>query len=90
MARDELSSVLLKLIGFTVAVHAIVGLAQPIIGLGYYYLQDVGSQMGWQIVAILVGAAAQVVVGLLIIAKSATITEWLFAFGQNNSGTSGR
>ena len=87
MNRDELSSVLLKVIGFTVAAHAIMGLAQPIIGLGYYYIQELNPQMGWQIVAVLIGAAAQVGGGLLIIAKSAAISEWLFAFGQDKSGT---
>ncbi len=87
MTRDELSSVLLKLIGFTVAVHAIVGLAQPVIGLSYYYFQGFDPQMGWQIIAILFGATVQVIGGFFIIAKSSEISQWLLAFGQGKSGT---
>ena len=87
MTRDELSSVLLKLIGFALAAHAIVGLAQPLIGLGYYYFQGFDPQMGWQIIAILIGAAVQVIGGLFIIAKSSEISQWLFEFGQGKSGT---
>jgi len=85
MTQDELSSVLLKLIGFVVAVHAIVGLAQPLIFLSYTYFKFLESQMGWQIFGILGAAAVQVVVGLLIIAKSSRILEWLVTFGQGTS-----
>ena len=85
MSRDELSSVLLKLVGFTVVVHAIVRLPQPVIGLSYYYFQNFDSQMGIQIFAILIGATVQVIGGFLIIAKSSRISEWLFAFGQGTS-----
>ena len=87
MTRDELSSVLLKLIGFTVAVHAIVGLAQPVIALSYYFFQGFQPQMGWQILEILFGAAVEVLGGFIIIAKSSAISQWLFAFGRGKSGT---
>ena len=87
MTQDELSSVLLKLVGFTVVVHAIVGLPETLIGLGYYYFQNFDSQVGWQILAILTGVAAQIVGGLLVIAKSSTILQWLFTFGQGTSET---
>lgn len=85
MSRDELSSMLLKLIGFAVGVHAIVGLAQPVIYFGYSYFKFGESQMGWQIFAIFGAAVLQVIGGLLIIAKSSRILEWLFAFGQGTS-----
>lgn len=87
MTRDELSSVLLKLIGFAVAAHAILGLAQLVITLGVYSVQGLGSQFGWQILAFLVGATVQVIGGFFIIAKSSAISQWLFAFGQGKSGT---
>ena len=85
MNRDELSSVLLKLIGFAFVAHAVLGLPSPIVSVFYYSSLGSGSLTWGQILPFVCGAAVQVVGGLFIIAKSSRILEWLFAFGQGAS-----
>ena len=85
MTQDELSSVLLKLIGFAFAAHAILGLPSPIFTVVYYSAQGSGSLTWGQILPFVGGATVQAIGGLLIIAKSSRILEWLFTFGQGTS-----
>jgi hypothetical protein len=84
MTRDDLSNVLVKLFGFTVAVRAILMLPQYIISYGAYLFRDfgsVGSHMTWQIVALLFGVAVRVIGGFAIVVKSSTVSQWLLSFG---------
>ena len=87
MNRGELSSVILKLIGFTVVVHAILGLAVPIVTFIPYYLGELSPRMGWGIASVCFDAAIRIAGGLLIISKSPAILAWLFAFGQDKTQT---
>lgn len=86
MGRDELSSILLKVVGFTLAVLAILSVARQVIAWILYATQNPGVHMGWFYHASAVVAAIQVGVGLFIIAKSTAITEWLLGFGRDKSG----
>ncbi len=85
MTQDELSSVLLKLLGFALAAHAILGLPSPILSVVYYSAQGSGTLTWGQILPFVGGATAQAIGGLVIIAKSSRISEWLFAFGEGTS-----
>ena len=85
MNRDELSSVLLKLIGFAFVAHAILGLPAPIVSVAYYSVQGSDTLIWGQIIPFVAGAAVRAIGGLLIIAKGPRISEWLFAFGQGAS-----
>jgi hypothetical protein len=88
MTRNELTIVLLKLIGFYLAAAAILNLPQNIITYGTLLISSTNgpnSLITWQVWSVFIGVAVHIIGGILIIIKSHDITKWLLTLGNKKS-----
>jgi len=78
MKSKQLANVLIKMLGLSVCLYAIPNCVSGMI-VGIHHLQNFPQLVSIvPVVSYAIGAAIQVVVGLVIIAKSQKVAGWMF------------